>query len=450
MFLLPGLMGQIAALLLGLLCILCVHLLFSSLNLPPPWHLSRPLRALRHITLHGDVLLAPRKVTQACLPFTPTSQPRLQFGAILWASAATVTHTLAEPCDRDAILATVKPLGFTPEKFLARCPILGEVEANGQKGYVVRDGNGFRAYFLGEPAALLQACTHVWEQQERPLAEDDPARLPASRPGLYGLAMAPADDDGVGPLTYLGSLLVETPLQHTDAPQRLSSGGFQVTVLPADHAPEHTEALTALSTAQDIPHHTLHVALEASGDNSYTVPDPNIDWVEDILAMQRRSMHHTIEMYGALCAPLCLALAAMVWQLPAWLIPLGMVLTLPRSLDFLCLGQKTRALPGSIIRLCICVMLCLAGGMGLYHFSGYVSPQDAHAGLVIAFCAMATLLSLGQSGLALKLVLPLGVAGIAAAWLILQVPVLLGAFCLLAGLLLALVLRLLLRPLECS
>ena len=162
-----------------------------------PWHLRRPLRS--EVCIQGDLLVAPRRLTEACLPFDPADQPRLRSGALLWASAATVTHTLADERDRNAILAAVKPLGFTPEKFLARCPILGEVSANGQRGYVVRDGSGYRAYFLGEPAAVLDACQYVWDQQEREKTPEDRARLPESTAGLYALAMAPADDEGVGP-----------------------------------------------------------------------------------------------------------------------------------------------------------------------------------------------------------------------------------------------------------
>lgn len=450
MFLLPGVLACLAASLLGLGCILCVHLPLSSLNWGHPWHLTRPLSRIRHLTLHGDLLVAPRQVTQACLPFDPAPQPRLQSGAILWASAATVTHTLADPRDQEAILAAVKPLGFTPEKFLARCPILGEVEANGQKGYVVRDGSGFRAYFLGEPAALLRACTHVWEQQERPLAEDDFIHLPAQQPGLYGLAMAPADDDGVGALTYLGSMQVETPLQHTDVPERLAIMGFQVTVLPADHAPEHTEALTSLSTTQDIPKHTLHVALEDCGSNTYIVRNPDDDWAGDIIDKHSQAIRRSIEVNAALITPIFIALAGGLWMLPPWMLPLGMLLTLPRGLYGTVRFGEPFSLRSFMLRLITILLWVEGSSLILYHFASYVSPSAAPAGLIIAFCAMALLFSLSQRKSVLRLVLPLGLAGIAAAWFILQPPVLLGAFCLLAGLLITLVLRLLLRPLECS
>lgn len=235
-----------------------------------PWHLSRPLFSLRHVTIDAELLLTPRHMTAAHLPFDRTEQPRVQSGGLLWASAITVTHTLADEADRAALLAAVKPLGFTPEKFLARCPILGEVQHRGLPGYVVRDGSGQRAYFLAAPHALLEACTHVWEQQEREKTPQDAARLPAAAPGLYGLAMAAVEQGSIGALTYLGSVQVGVTPCDLSPLDVLRERGLTLHMLPADEAPV-TPA--------------LHIGRQPIGANSFTVPEAHgCGFVQDVLA----------------------------------------------------------------------------------------------------------------------------------------------------------------------
>ena len=235
-----------------------------------PWHLKQPLFSLKHVTIEGELLLTPRHMTAAHLPFEATQQPRVQSGALLWASAITVTHTLADERDRAALLSAVKPLGFTPEKFLARCPILGEVQRSGLPGYIVRDGNGQRAYFLAAPHALLEACTHVWEQQGRSKTPQDVSRLPAASPSLYGLAMATVEQGCIGPLTYLGSVqmgVTQCDLSPLDA---LRERGFTLHILPDDEEP----------TAP-----ALHIGHQPSGANSFAVPEAHgCGFVQDVLA----------------------------------------------------------------------------------------------------------------------------------------------------------------------
>ncbi|MBQ8312101.1 MAG: hypothetical protein IJX84_02695 [Clostridia bacterium] len=235
-----------------------------------PWHLSQPLFSLRQVTIEGELLLTPRHMTAAHLPFEATQQPRVQSGGLLWASAITVTHTLADEADRAALLAAVKPLGFTPEKFLARCPILGEVQHSGLRGYIVRDGSGQRAYFLAAPHALLEACAHVWEQQERPKTPQDISRLPAASPGLYGLAMATVEQGSIGALTYLGSVQV---------------GMSQCDLSPLDILRAHGLTLHILPNDGDVPASALHIGRQPSGANSFAVPEAHgCGFVQDILA----------------------------------------------------------------------------------------------------------------------------------------------------------------------
>lgn len=280
----------IALLLAGVLLTAWAALTLIQRRWQHPWHLSQPLFSLRHLTIQGELLLTPPHMTAAHLPFEATEQPRVQSGALLWASAITVTHTLADEPHRAALLAAVRPLGFTPEKFLARCPVQDEVQENGLRGYIVRDGNGQRAYFLAAPHDLLEGCTHVWEQQERPKTPQDAQRLPADAPGLYGLAMATVEQGSLGALTYLGSVQV---------------GVSQCDLSPLDALQESGLTLHILPTDEEAPSPALHIARQPMGANSFAVPEAwGCDFVQDILAGYQQEQ-----------TLLCKAIPALVWSL---------------------------------------------------------------------------------------------------------------------------------------
>lgn len=233
-----------------------------------PWKLRLPLGLLRGATVDSALLAQPLRMTAAHLPFEPIAQPRLQSGALLWASAALVTHSLAEEPHRAAILEAVKPLGFTPEKFLARCPIQQQVQCCGMQGYIVRDGNGQRAYFTGEPAALLGCCETILDQQERPVAPEDLRRLP-SGDILYGLATAPVKDGAIGPMIYLGSMEIAAPAMDPAQVQALLPHGWGLEVDdPADFL-------------------TLDISANPQGVNSFTAATP--DWQEQLAAGLQRT-----------------------------------------------------------------------------------------------------------------------------------------------------------------
>lgn len=387
----------IAALLASCLLTGTIALMLMQRQWKHPWQLKRPLFTLRHLTIEGDLLLMPRRMTAAHLPFKATAQPRLQSGALLWASAITVTHALAEGNDRTALLAAVKPLGFTPEKFLARCPILGEVQENGLRGYIVRDGSGQRAYFIGPPASLLSICTRVWEQQERDRTDHDALRLPTAAPGLYGLAMAPVENGAIGPMTYLGSVQVATMPGNASMLDALTDAGFQLTITPPVSAPEHTQALCSLSTADESPRHTLHIASQPTGENCYVVPDRHqADFPQQILSSYQQDRSQLRRMIPALC----------------W----------------------------SILWPCL-----------IHYFITYAAGSAAPGGLWLGIIAQAAGFALIMPPFSLwRITIPAAVLALPAAWLILRPPALAGAFCLLAGLLQALIARLLLNRLECS
>lgn len=404
-----------------------------------PWQLKRPLSG-KALAIQGDVFVAPRALQEARLPFEPASQPRLRSGALLWASAATVTHTLAAAEDQQAILAAVKPLGFTPDKFLARCPVLGEVEHLGQQGCVVRDGSSWRAYFLGDPAALMAACQSVWDQQERALTPEDAQALPPSGPGVYGLAMAPATDEGVGPLTYLGSMHIASPLRGTEAINLLTQQGFAVHITPCGD-PAGAASLQRLGHGDLPPAAALHVGLEAAEGNCFVIDDPDdASWAERLIAGFRLAQRQRRTLLLAGFALVCLLCAAAVWRVPGWLLPLGALLLLPR-----CLSGTAKTVHSAKLHLPAALAWSAGCAVLLSLFARFAAPEAAHLALPLAWIASSLLLGADRSLRRLLPVLALGPPALIALWLLNQPPALLGVFCLVAGLLQGLVLRLILE-----
>lgn len=380
-----------------------------------PWRLTLPLFLMRRAAIDSALLVEPRRVTAVHLPFAAAPQPRLQSGALLWASAATVTHTLADEAHQAAILAAVKPLGFTPEKFLARCPILQEVTRDGLRGRIVRDGSGQRAYFIGPPEQLLTACDRVWEQQERDKTPDDALHIPAGD-GLYALAMAPVEDGNIGPMTYLGSMQITAPAMNPSVVEALLPHGWTLDVgLPDGSGP------------------LLRIAPQPAGANSFTADAA--DWQAQLTAGFERSRSECRMLLRLLAAQLVFGLAALIWQAPPWLIPLCGALFLP------CIRQLPALRPGarSIAALVWAILWPLAIGS----FVQYAAPGTSAPMLALIASAACT------TAAPWRITLPCTAGMIVLLWLIFQPAVLPAAFCLMAGALYGLVFRRLL-PLECS
>lgn len=400
-----------------LLCLLIplLALLILMRRWQHPWQLSLPLFLLRRACVDPSVLVEPRRMAAAHLPFEAAAQPRLRSGALLWASAATVTHTLADEADRAAILAAVKPLGFTAEKFLARCPILQEVEQSGLRGYIVRDGLGQRAYFIGKPAALLDACDLVWDQQERSKSIDDLRQLPAGA-CLYAFAMAPVENDVIGPMTYLGSMEIITPVMDAASAQALLPRSWTLAEHPG-------EALT------------LHIAPQPEGPNRLQTGEPN--WSQQLASGHARSLRQGRVVLCLFITQLMLGVTALVWHVPAWLVPVCGLLLLPGAL-------RTRDdLPNCRSPIALAWLLLWPVLIGL--FVRYASPGSP----VLMLALVASAACLGADASVWKLVLPAALVCIALIWLIFQPALLPAAFCLVAGALHGLVARWL-RPVECS
>ncbi|MBE5804382.1 MAG: hypothetical protein E7316_07715 [Clostridiales bacterium] len=402
-----------------ILCLIppLIALLMLSRRWGHPWRLRLPLFSLDHAAIDSTLLVEPRRMTAAHLPFEATAQPRLQSGALLWASAATVTHSLAGGADQAAILAAVKPLGFTPEKFLARCPILQAVEQNGLRGYIVRDGNGQRAYFLGEPVALLAACAYVWEQEERVKTPQDAERIPRGE-GLYGLAMAPVENGCPGPMTYLGSLQITAPAMDPSVVEALLPPRWRLSV-----------GLT------EAPPAALRISSQPEGMNCFTADSP--DWMDRLAEGFTRSRVELRQLVRLLTAQLILGFAGLVWQVPAWLVPVAGLLLLPIV--------NAPFTPKLSLRHIAALVWALMWPVAIGCFMRYAAPESS--GLMLALIASAA--CVGTVPRSWRITLPCAAALAALTWLIFQPELISAAFCLIAGVLLGLPLRLL-YPMECS
>lgn len=406
-----------------ILCLIIPLIAFFLLPLrwQHPWRLRLPLCLLRRADVDRTLLTEPRRMIAAHLPFEPTLQPRLQSGALLWASAATVTHRLADEQDQSAILAAVKPLGFTPEKFLARCPVIRDVHHEGIPGFIVRDGSGQRAYFLGEPSAVLTACTLIHDKQERSVTEQDRLRLPSGE-GLYGLAMAPVQEGQPGPMTYLGSLQIAAAQADLARVQEQMPEGWVLRVLQSE-----MDAPAAGG---------LHISPNPQGDNRLSAA------ADTWLPLLHEGMEHfrrdVLALLRLLAATLTVGFSAMVWQLPAWAAPLAAVLLLPRSLAAPCTAKPT-------LRDIAALLWLILWPVAVGSFLHAVLPGSP--ALLLALFAGAA--CLGTAKASWKIVPPAGAVLILAAWLILQPGIIPSAFCLLAGVLHGLITKLIL-PMECS
>lgn len=417
-----------------------------------PWQLSAPLRPLRHITIEGDLLVEPRCLAEVRLPFAAEAKLQRQPSALLWASAAMATHTLLPEAEQQAVLAALKPLGFVPEKFLARCTIIAPTEVHGQKGMIVRDGKGQRAYFLGQPSALLADCSLVWDQQERPVTAGDAALLPPQAEGLYGLAMAPVEESGIGPMTYLGSLLLRPALRTALASEveRLARLA-DVYVTPPAAFPACAKDVYALSHA-GVQASTLHLSNHPVGNNCYVFDPTNCAGLAAAIENgQLRIARVRQTSRQLLLYHLVLSLLYSFWHQPALpLILIGPFLMLPLTL---CDPAAELPLPRLARRgklASVLGMLWTCAWCGLIPlFLRAVAPDTAFAGLLLGamvagtgFILLPDAHGLMPSGWLYTSMFTLAALGITAGWLIFHPPVLVGLFGVIAGILTPLWLRL--------
>ncbi|MGN0780043.1 MAG: hypothetical protein ACI4MJ_12885 [Aristaeellaceae bacterium] len=180
------------------------------LSLPEGWsfcgHVNAPIR---RVVVDTTLLMNRRHVSLTFAPFVSSSQMTLRAGSGFLLMGAAITVMADTTPDASALLSLAATMGFKPEKFLQRCPVLGVTSLQGITGKVVRDGKGRRAYFLSSPARLASVCGLIWEGGERPMTDEDICRLPRIKGTHYALATAPIEEGGLGKVTYLGSLLVE-------------------------------------------------------------------------------------------------------------------------------------------------------------------------------------------------------------------------------------------------
>ncbi len=380
------------------------------------------LLALTRVEIDERLLHAAPGVSAVYLPFdtAPDTPLRQRPGALLLASAATVTLSLLDEQAHGAVRGAMKAIGFTPEQFLARCPLRGEARVGALTGLVTRDGRGERAYFMAEPARLLPACRRILNGGERDLTDADLDRLRSSCPGdgLYGYATATVTEEGVGPLTYLGALTVAAlPMPEAQrCLERLRTAGLTA---------EGCEACAPLKEG------VLRIAPE-DGKGLRLISCAGEDFAAPVLS----GMEAARRMDGRLCRAglsllACFCLAAWLPQ-GAWLLPAALAL-LPGMIAPLTAQDAPR-------RKGLALAWAAVAAWGLWRFLCYTGSAAAPACMPLALFGAAAWLGPWLCGTARErcVSLAIAVAGAAAVCLALSPPVVPGAFSLLAGVALAL------------
>ena len=380
------------------------------------------LLALNRVEIDERLLHAAPAVSAVYLPFdtAPDTPLRQRPGALLLASAATVTLALLDEQAQGAVREAMKAIGFTPEQFLARCPLRGEAQVGELTGLVTRDGRGERAYFMAEPARLLPACRRILNGGERDMTDADLDRLKSNYPadGLYGYATAPVTEEGVGPLTYLGALTVAAlPMPEAQrCLERLRAAGLTA---------EGCEACAPLK--EGVP----RIAPE-NGEGLRLIARAGEDFAAPVLS----GMEAARRMNGRLCRAglsllACFCLAAWLPQ-GAWLLPAALAL-LPGMIAPLTAQDASR-------RKGLALAWAAVAAWGLWRFLCYTGSAAAPACMPLALFGAAAWLGPWLCGTARErgVSLAIAVAGAAAVCLALSPPALPGAFSLLAGVALAL------------
>ena len=380
------------------------------------------LIALTRVEIDERLLRAAPAVSAVYLPFdtAPDMPLRQRPGALLLASAATVTLSLLDEEAQGAVRGAMKAIGFTPEQFLARCPLRGEARVGEMTGLVTRDGRGQRAYFMAEPARLLPACRLILDGDERDVIGADIDRLKTccSADRLYGYATAPVTEEGIGPLTYLGALTVAA-LPMPEAQRcltRLRAAGLTA---------EGCEACAPLKEG------VLRITPE-EGEGLRLIARAGEDFAAPVLS----GMEAARRMDGRLCRAgmsllACFCLAAWLPQ-GAWLLAAALALR-PGMIAPLTARSAPR-------RKGLALAWAAAASLGLWRFLCYTGSAAAPACMPLALFGAAAWLGPWLCGTVRErcISLAVAVAGAVAACLALSPPVLPGAFCLLAGVALAL------------
>ncbi len=358
---------------------------WMPLSLPEGWRFtgSAPYRP---DTVWIDEALLPCRPTVegVFLPFQAETAPRLRRGSGMLLMAAALTVTADQTPDRETLLALAASLGFTPEKFLARTPVLQEVNDHGLTGRAVRDGAGQRAYFLAAPEALLPCCGRIWADGERDTVPEDTARLPVAAPHqrAYGLATAPMTPRGVGPLTYLGSVQVaDAPCQEALAAiECLRHQGLAVCAAGPMRA-----------YAPDTPGRKP-VCLTLTPDGGpCLIPDSPVpkDLAAPVLALCAHEREAAARQFRALVTAAVVLLAGL-FSLPFW--PAALPLPLPAAYLVMTGRQRPRAFRPvrSLLGGGLALLVCAAAAA----FLRYAAPSAAPAACWLIVPAMLGVLPL--------------------------------------------------------
>lgn len=303
------------------------------LTLPEGWRYTGPVPYLPDTVWLDEALLAGRPTVEGVfLPFEAEPSPRLRRGSGMLLLAAALTVTAGRTADPETLLALAASLGFIPEKFLARTPVLREVDAHGLVGQAVRDGAGQRAYFLAAPGVLLPLCKRIWADGERDVIPEDISRLPAVPPHqrAYALATASVTADGPGPLVYLGSVHV------ADAPRPEARTAIKTL---RSHGLAVCAAGPLRPYADDLPGRSPVRLTLSPGDTPCLTPDSPVpdDLAAPVLALREHEREAAARQTRAVIVAAAILLCGLLTQ-PFW--PMALLLPLPAGYAVMA-GRRT-------------------------------------------------------------------------------------------------------------
>lgn len=142
---------------------------------------------------------------------------RSQSSTFLLATAAALTcHCHSHAPTADAIVEGLTALGVDPDKMQRQWLTLSYDTPQDTWGVTVRDGDGTRCFFMGDPAYLILSCGRLMKSSSRPMCTEDRTELLRTLDAMYqsggnviAYAMLKSPAQPLSEADFLGMLSLE-------------------------------------------------------------------------------------------------------------------------------------------------------------------------------------------------------------------------------------------------
>ena len=204
------------------LCILAPVQCTGAIREPwdnPDWTYSPPnadVLRMKGVCLDPWLFIGDRRITaEIRLPFEASTAERFRSkpGAMALSAAIALTDDCAAQQEgsiftsAEEIRRWERAMGIVPENFKTRNPRLDDAKYRGYRGVVVRDGEGERAYFVGD-AGISQICSMILDGTPRVMTKPDLEQLHLHVPAQSLCYVTATVTEGrLSDLCYLGSVL---------------------------------------------------------------------------------------------------------------------------------------------------------------------------------------------------------------------------------------------------